>query len=202
MLWIFLNGFTVSMGLILAIGAQNTFVLKQGLKRQHVLWICLVCALSDSILITLGVYGFAEVIERFPQFILFAQYFGAAFLIWYALLHLRQALQTQQIAALELHTSPSLMQSVMLCLGLTWLNPHVYLDTVVLIGSISAQFSHGKLYFALGAIMASWLFFFSLGYAARFMAPYFQSAKAWRVLDLLIAITMLLIAISLLRMQL
>lgn len=202
MLWVFIKGFSVSMGLILAIGAQNAFVLKQGLKRQHVFWICLVCALSDSILISLGVYGFAEVIGHYPALLKFAQYFGAAFLFCYALQHARQALQSQSIQALDLEQTPALAQSILLCLGLTWLNPHVYLDTVVLIGSISTQFSQGKVYFALGAMLASWLFFFSLGYAAKFMAPWFQSAKAWRILDALIAVVMCLIAISLLRMQL
>ena len=200
MLWVFLKGFSVSMGLIVAIGAQNAFVLKQGLKRQHVFWICLVCALSDSILIALGVYGFANVIHHYPQLLIVAKYLGAALLFYYALLHLRQAMLTQQIQVLDLQAAPALAQSIMLCLGLTWLNPHVYLDTVVLIGSISAQFSQAKLYFALGAISASWLFFFSLGYAAKLMAPYFHSAKAWRVLDGIIALMMLLIAISLLRM--
>lgn len=201
MFWIFLKGFSVSLGLIVAIGAQNAFVLKQGVKRQHVFWLCLVCALSDSILIALGIYGFATIITLYPQALRFAQYFGAAFLLWYAFIHLRQALQTQKIQPLELQSTPALTQSILICLGLTWLNPHVYLDTVVLIGSISAQFSQGKLYFALGAMTASWLFFFSLGYAARLMAPWFQSAKAWRILDVLIAVIMTLIAISLIRIQ-
>lgn len=190
------------MGLILAIGAQNAFVLKQGLKRQHVFWICLVCALSDSILISLGVFGFAEVIGHYPQFLKVAQYFGAAFLLFYAWQHARQAIQSQAIQALDLTQTPALLQSILLCLALTWLNPHVYLDTVVLIGSISTQFAQAKEYFTLGAISASWLFFFSLGYAAKLMAPWFQSAKAWRVLDAGIAVIMILIAISLLSMQL
>lgn len=200
MLWIFLKGFSVALGLIVAIGAQNAFVLKQGLKRQYVFWLCFVCALSDSILIALGVYGFANLIHHYPQLLIFAKYFGAALLFCYAFIHLRQALKSLDLETLALESKLSLGQAIWLCLGLTWLNPHVYLDTVVLIGSISAQFNQAKLYFALGAMSASWLFFFSLGYAAKRLAPYFQSVKAWRVLDMIIALIMLLIAISLLRM--
>lgn len=201
MLYSYLQGFAVSLGLILAIGAQNAFVLKQGLKQQSVFWVCLVCALSDSILISLGVLGFSQLILHYPQAMLLAKYFGALFLFWYGAQHFYQAYRAQD-SQLQLESQPhQLWKIILICLALTWLNPHVYLDTVVLIGAISASFEATKLYFTLGAITASWLFFFSLGYGARLLIPIFQSAKAWRILDVMIGAMMWGIATSLLLME-
>ncbi|MEJ5033927.1 LysE/ArgO family amino acid transporter [Acinetobacter sp. MYb191] len=197
MLSTYVQGIAVGMSLIIAIGAQNAFVLKQGLKKQFVFWVCFVCALSDSILIVLGVSGFSKVLQHYPEIIQFSKWAGALFLFYYGLQHVLRAFKSQQgleASSIEKH---HLMNIVLLCLALTWLNPHVYLDTVILLGSISTQFEQPA-YFALGAVCASWLFFFALGYGARVLIPIFANPKAWNVLDGIIALVMWGIAISLL----
>lgn len=197
MLSTYLQGFAIGFSLILAIGAQNAFVLKQGLKQQHIFWICLLCALSDATLIALGVFGFAALMQQFPMMITIARYAGAVFLMVYGAQHIKQALQANQSIQLDAQSEQSLWKILGICLALTWLNPHVYLDTVVLLGSISTQFAQMKLYFALGAISASFLFFFALGYGARLLLPVFKNPKAWQVLDVMIAVVMWSIALSL-----
>lgn len=193
----FIQGFLLSLSLIVAIGAQNAFVLKQGLKKQHIFWVCLICAISDSILIAAGVFGFAQLMVTHIEWVSWIKYIGAVFLFIYGAQHFYQAycaknyLQDSQIE--EAH----LMKVLGICLMLTWLNPHVYLDTVVLIGSISTEFADNKTYFTLGAILASYLFFFSLGYGARLLEPIFKDHRAWKVLDVVIGIIMWGIAISL-----
>ena len=197
MLHSYLQGFAIGLSLIVAIGAQNTFVLKQGLKKQAVFWVCFVCALSDSILVVLGITGFATVIQLYPELVGFAKWAGAVFLLWYGLQHVIQAFKSNQSLHAGSQNDMQLSKIIMVCLALTWLNPHVYLDTVVLIGSISTQFEQTKLYFTLGVITASWFFFFSLGYGARVLIPVFANPKAWKVLDVVIALIMWSIAISL-----
>ena len=197
MLHSYLQGFAIGLSLIVAIGAQNAFVLKQGLKKQAVFWVCFVCALSDSILVVLGITGFATVIQLYPELVGFAKWAGAVFLVWYGLQHARQAFQSNQSLHAGSQNEIQLSKIIIVCLALTWLNPHVYLDTVVLIGSISTQFEQTKLYFTLGVITASWFFFFSLGYGARVLIPVFANPKAWKVLDGVIALIMWSIAISL-----
>lgn len=197
MLSSYLQGFAIGFSLILAIGAQNAFVLKQGLKQQHIFWICLLCALSDATLIALGVFGFAALMQQFPMMITIARYAGALFLMVYGAQHIKQALQANQSIQLDAQSEQSLWKILGICLALTWLNPHVYLDTVVLLGSISTQFAQMKLYFALGAISASFLFFFALGYGARLLLPVFKNSKAWQILDVMIAVVMWSIALSL-----
>lgn len=197
MLHTYLQGFAIGLSLIVAIGAQNAFVLKQGLKKQAVFWVCFVCALSDSILVVLGITGFATVIQLYPELVGFAKWAGAVFLLWYGLQHAIQAFQANQSLHASSQNEIQLSKIIIVCLALTWLNPHVYLDTVVLIGSISTQFEQTKLYFALGVITASWFFFFSLGYGARVLIPVFANPKAWKVLDGVIALIMWSIAISL-----
>lgn len=197
MLSSYLQGFAIGFSLILAIGAQNAFVLKQGLKQQHIFWICLLCALSDATLIALGVFGFAALMQQFPMMITIARYAGALFLMVYGAQHIKQALQANQSIQLDAQSEQSLWKILGICLALTWLNPHVYLDTVVLLGSISAQFTQMKVYFALGAISASFLFFFALGYGARLLLPVFKNSKAWQILDVMIAVVMWSIALSL-----
>ncbi|MEG0196538.1 MAG: LysE/ArgO family amino acid transporter [Acinetobacter sp.] len=197
MLHTYLQGFAIGLSLIVAIGAQNAFVLKQGLKKQAVFWVCFVCALSDSILVVLGITGFATVIQLYPELVGFAKWAGAVFLVWYGLQHAIQAFQSNQSLHASSQNEIQLSKIIIVCLALTWLNPHVYLDTVVLIGSISTQFEQTKLYFALGVITASWFFFFSLGYGARVLIPVFANPKAWKVLDGVIALIMWSIAISL-----
>ena len=197
MLHTYLQGFAIGLSLIVAIGAQNTFVLKQGLKKQAVFWVCFVCALSDSILVVLGITGFATVIQLYPELVGFAKWAGAVFLLWYGLQHVIQAFKSNQSLHAGSQNEIQLSKIIIVCLALTWLNPHVYLDTVVLIGSISTQFEQTKLYFTLGVITASWFFFFSLGYGARVLIPVFANPKAWKVLDVVIALIMWSIAISL-----
>lgn len=197
MLHTYLQGFAIGLSLIVAIGAQNAFVLKQGLKKQAVFWVCFVCAFSDSILVVLGITGFATVIQLYPELVGFAKWAGAVFLVWYGLQHAIQAFQANQSLHASSQNEIQLSKIIIVCLALTWLNPHVYLDTVILIGSISTQFEQTKLYFALGVITASWFFFFSLGYGARVLIPVFANPKAWKVLDGVIALIMWSIAISL-----
>lgn len=192
-----INGFMIGLSLIVAIGAQNAFVLKQGLKQHYIFWICLVCALSDSILILMGLVGFSKVIELYPNAILIAKYVGALFLIVYGSQHFYSAFKVSQSLEPTGKTSEHFIHIILICLAFTWLNPHVYLDTVILVGSISTQYEQSKWYFALGAVCASWLFFFSLGYGARYLLPWFQKPMAWKCLDLLIGLMMWGIALSL-----
>ena len=193
----YIQGLMMGFSLIIPIGAQNAFVLKQGLKKQSVFWVCLVCALSDSILIILGVTGFSVVIQQYPQLIQWAKWGGALFLFWYGLQHALQSFGSEQKMQISADETQHLSKIILICLTLTWLNPHVYLDTVVLLGSISTQFENTKLYFSLGAVTASWLFFFALGYSARIFIPIFENPKAWKILDGVIALVMWGIAISL-----
>lgn len=192
----FFTGMGVSFSLIVAIGAQNAFVLKQGLKRQFVLIVCLICALSDAMLISAGVFGFGKILAQFPLVITVAKYAGALFLIIYGARSFIAAYQSNESLVAKGEAVSSLQQVIGLCLAFTWLNPHVYLDTVILIGTIASQFAD-KVAFALGAILASFVFFFSLGYGARVLQPVFAKPSAWKVLDVMIGIVMWGIAVSL-----
>lgn len=191
------SGFAVGLGLIIAIGAQNAFVLKQGLKQQYVFWICLVCAFSDSLLILLGVAGFAQVIAHFPKLVEVSKYLGALFLFIYGAKHFYSAYAVTQTLEPAEHTPQNFLQIILICLAFTWLNPHVYLDTVILVGSVSTQYDIYKWYFAFGAVCSSWLFFYSLGYCAKFLLPWFKKPLSWKVLDIVIAMMMWGIALSL-----
>lgn len=193
-----LHGFGVGLSLIVAIGAQNAFVLKQGLKLQHIFWVCLLCAVSDAVLIGIGVLGFAQLTVMNENWLIAAKYFGAVFLFIYGAQHFYQAYVAKNKMSESEQGGHSLAKVLLICLALTWLNPHVYLDTVILLGSISSQYNDTKWYFAFGAMCASFLFFFSLGYAARFLQPIFQRPQAWRILDVLIGVIMWSIAYSLL----
>ena len=193
----YLSGMGLGFSLILAIGAQNAFVLKQGLMRQFVFVVCLICAVSDALLISAGVFGFGKVLSQFPQVVSIAKYAGALFLAFYGARSLYNAFTQQQSLVAEGKEVASLWQVTAMCLAFTWLNPHVYLDTVVLIGTIASQFSN-KVAFALGAMSASFIFFFGLGYGARLLQPIFAKPKAWQVLDIIIGLVMWGIALSLL----
>ncbi|MEL6808786.1 MAG: LysE/ArgO family amino acid transporter [Pseudomonadota bacterium] len=193
----FLPGFFLSLSLIVAIGAQNAFVLRQGLRRAHVFWVCLTCALSDAVLIVCGVAGFGALAEAVPWFEPVMRYGGAAFLLWYGWRNARSAWRGGAVLELGNETTQPLREAMLTVLALTWLNPHVYLDTVVLVGSISSQYD-SRLLFGIGATLASFVFFFALGYGARLLAPIFANARAWRVLDAVIALTMWAIALKLL----
>ncbi len=195
----FIPGFALSLTLILAIGAQNAFVLRQGLRRAHVFWVCLTCALSDAILIAAGVAGFGALAEAMPWFETAMRYGGAGFLIWYGWQNARAAWKGGEALKTGGASTLSLKRTILTLLALTWLNPHVYLDTLVLLGSISAQYPD-RLAFGSGAVLASFVFFFSLGYGARLLDPVFANPRSWQVLDGLIALTMWAIALKLLLM--
>ena len=188
-------GFALGFSLILAIGAQNAFVIRQGLRREHVFAVSLSCALSDAILIAAGVAGFGALAEAVPGLEQAMRYGGAAFLIWYGARNLLAAWRGGVVMD-EARGTGSLRTALITCLALTWLNPHVYLDTVVLLGSVSAQYPE-KLNFAIGAVTASFVFFFGLGYGARVLDPLFRKPQSWRVLDLIVGLTMWAIALKL-----
>ena len=191
-------GFSLGISLILAIGAQNAFVLKQGISRQHVFWVCFCCALSDAALIALGVNGFAQIATLFPWVDPVTRYGGALFLFIYALLSFKSAIYGRvSMDSSEAIRPQSLGAALLTCLALTYLNPHVYLDTVVLLGSVSVQYGDNRAYFALGAVISSFVFFFSLGYGSRFLAPLFARSSAWQLLNILVGLIMLVIAVSL-----
>ena len=194
----FLVGFATGLSLILAIGAQNAFVLRQGLVGRHVLPLVLLCAVSDAILIAAGVAGFGRLVELVPWFPDAMAAAGAAFLLAYAALRLRAALAGGADMSLA-GQGASLRATLLTAAAFTWANPHVYLDTLGLIGAVSTQYAGAaRLAFGIGATSASFAFFFSLGYGARALAPVMTSPRAWARLDLLIAVTMTLIALKLL----
>ncbi len=192
------TGFLTAISLILAIGAQNAFVLRQGLKREHVFWLCLLCAVSDAILIGAGVFGFAGLVSIYPGFPTLMAIAGAAFLIIYGLVRFRAAYLGNYHMELS-GRSVGLWATLATGAAFTWLNPHVYLDTLGLVGAVSTRFEPIALKwaFGIGATSASFVFFFTLGYGARLLAPIMASAHAWRVLDVVIGATMWLLAVGL-----
>lgn len=193
----FLPGFLLGLSLIVAIGAQNAFVLRQGLRQEHVFAICAVCAASDAILIAAGVTGFGAIVTAVPWLAPVMRYGGAAFLFAYALRSLWSAWHNSGVLYPSADERKPLGATILTCMAFTWLNPHVYLDTLVLLGSISTGYAGRRLAFALGAITASFFFFFTLGYGARLLRPLFANPRAWRVLDAAIGVTMLALAVKL-----
>jgi L-lysine exporter family protein LysE/ArgO len=193
----FLPGFALGLSLILAIGAQNAFVLRQGLRRQHVFAVCLTCALSDAVLIVAGVAGFGWLVEAAPWVQPVFRWAGAAFLFVYGALSFFNALRGGEALRAEGGASPTLRAAVFTGLALTWLNPHVYLDTLILIGSVSTEYPGQEVAFGAGAVLASFVFFFTLGYGARLLAPLFARPVAWRVLDAVVGAVMWTIAAGL-----
>ncbi|MCH2078405.1 MAG: LysE/ArgO family amino acid transporter [Rhodobacteraceae bacterium] len=193
------TGFVTGFALILAIGAQNAFILRQGLLKQHVLSLVLFCSISDALLIAAGVAGFSAIVAMLPWLPLVMLLGGAAFLFAYGAMRLWAAWQGQyEIGAHQGETS--LAKVLAIAAAFTWLNPHVYLDTLGLMGAISTQYGGVVLRssFAIGGAVASFTFFFSLGFGARALAPIMQSAVAWRRLDVLIGIVMWALAVKLL----
>jgi L-lysine exporter family protein LysE/ArgO len=193
------TGFLTSFALILAIGAQNAFVLKQGIMRSHVFWVCFTCAVSDALLISAGVVGFGVIVTQFPSLPRIMSLGGAAFLIFYGLTRFIAAYKGSEQTTLS--TKPAALgPTILICLALTWLNPHVYLDTLGLVGAVSTQFTDQaqKAAFGIGAVSASFVFFFSLGYGARFLAPIMQTPRTWQILDVLIGLLMWYLAYGLL----
>jgi L-lysine exporter family protein LysE/ArgO len=191
-----LQGFLVSAGLIVAIGAQNAFVLRQGLLRRYVLPIVLFCAISDATLIAAGVAGFGSLVRANLTLLSIVKWVGVAFLATYAILAARRAFRLSQLST-DGGGAASLGAALAQCAALTWANPHVYLDTVLLIGGLSATYPGGdRLVFGIGAAAASFAWFFALGYGARLLTPLFSRPVAWRILDAGIALVMAVIAFT------
>lgn len=183
-------GFATGFALILAIGAQNAFVLQQGVRRRFVFAVCLTCALSDAILIAAGVAGFGAAVTALPWLPAIMRALGAAFLLAYGTMRFWAAWKGDYRP--EAATArQSFRSAILTCLAFTWLNPHVYLDTLALIGAASTRYlGTDKIAFGAGAMLASFVFFFGLGYGARLLAPIMSSPRAWRVLDVLIGLVM------------
>lgn len=190
----YLSGFATGLALIVAIGSQNAYVLRQGILRQHVLPLVLFCALSDALLILAGIGGAGVLIRGNDLLMSLTRYGGALFLIAYGLLAARRAWQGKHML-LNHGGGVTLATALAACFGFTFLNPHVYLDTVVLLGSLANQRPDpGRWIFGAGAVSASLFWFGALGFGARFLAPLFETVRAWRVLDALIALTMVALA--------
>ncbi len=196
--WVALQGFSLGGGLIVAIGAQNAFVLRQGLVKRHVLPLVLFCALSDALLIAAGSAGFGTLVSSSPVLLQGAAYGGAAFLGFYGFRAFRSAFTAQSLSAEGAANLP-LGRALATVAAFTYLNPHVYLDTVVLLGGIAGRYAvDERVWFAGGAMTASLVWFAALGYGARLLAPLFAKPLAWRVLDTLIGVVMSALALSLL----
>lgn len=191
------NGYLVALSLILAIGAQNAFVLRQGLRREHVGPVVAVCALSDAVLIGAGVLGFGAISSAIPWFGEAMRWLGVAFLLVYGGLRFRAALRGGEALRPSENGSAPLGKVLATCLVLTWANPHVYLDTVVLIGSISAQYAPHQYAFGVAAVCASLSFFTALGFGARLLAPIFARPAAWVWLEVGVGVVMWAIAAGL-----
>lgn len=192
------TGFLTSFALILAIGAQNAFVLRQGILQNHVFWVALTCALSDALLIAAGVAGFGVMIDLIPSLPVIMRYAGAAFLLLYGATRFYAAYKGGEVME-KGHSGGGLRTTILTCLALTWLNPHVYLDTLGLLGAISTQFDSTalKVGFGFGAVSASFVFFFGLAYGARLLTPIMQTARTWQILDIMIGLLMWVLAYGL-----
>ena len=190
-----IDGFALGSSLIIAIGSQNAFVLRQGLRREHVLLVVLTCAISDGFLVSAGVLGFGRLAQAVPGLEHVMRFGGAAFLALYGASNLRAAWRGGEVLEAGPGTG-SATKAFLTCMALTWLNPHVYLDTVVLLGSISSQYDRPMM-FGAGAVVASFVFFFVLGYGARILERFFRRPASWRILDLIVGLTMWVIAVKL-----
>ena len=193
------EGLALGASLIIAIGAQNAYVLRQGLRRQHVFAVATLCFLIDCSLIALGAGGFAELLRAVPSLPGIAAWAGALFLAGYSLRAFHAALKPGSLADAEAaDAAKGLRAAVATALALSLLNPHVYLDTVILLGGIAARYdAETRIAFALGAMAASGLWFYGLGYGARSLAPFFESPKAWRLLDAFVGCVMAALAVGL-----
>jgi len=193
-----LLGLLTGFSLIIAIGAQNAFVLKSGIEGRVrvVLPIVVVCALSDAVLILAGVAGIGALIQQAPVALLVIRIVGSAFLIVYGLLAVRRVFRPRELDPADARPAITARVATLTALALTWLNPHVYLDTLILLGSIANhQGQDGRWWFAAGAILASCVWFSVLGFGARFLRPIFARPRSWQVLDAIIATVMLTIGI-------
>ena len=213
-----LAGLGLGFSLIVAIGAQNLFVLRQGLRREHVLAVAAICAISDAVLIVLGVSGIGLVLQAVPWLVDVVRWAGALFLVTYGVLAARRAWRPsgEALRAAESDTAPGagadaasssrrtatatrtrLLPALLTCLALTWLNPHVYLDTVFLLGTVANTHGDARWLFAAGAVTASFVWFFGLAFGARLLGRWLSTPRAWRILDGVIAVVMIALGVSL-----
>ena len=184
-----LTGFATTMTLIAAIGAQNAFVLRQGIRGEHVMPVVALCAVSDLVLIFAGIAGFGALIAAHPDVVVLAKYGGAAFLIGYGLLAARRAMKPGALTPSD--AAPARLAGVLAtCLALTFLNPHVDLDTAILLGALANEHQDGRWLFGVGAVTASVVWFTSLGFGAKRLSKYFATPRTWRILDGVIAAMM------------
>ncbi|MEV6604936.1 LysE family transporter [Kutzneria sp. NPDC051319] len=190
-------GFGTSLSLIVAIGAQNAFVLRQGIRRDAVLTVVAICGASDAVLIGLGVGGVGVLVQAWPAAITTVAIVGGVFLLGYGFLAARRAMKPSSMTA-EGVTTGSRKRAALTCLAMTWLNPHVYLDTVLLVGSIAAGYGALRWDFAIGAVLASLCWFTAIGFGARLLSSFFARPSSWRVLDGLVAATMAVVGVGLL----
>ncbi|MDK4689355.1 LysE/ArgO family amino acid transporter [Kingella negevensis] len=201
MLSTIIKGFAVSGGLIMAIGAQNAYVLKQGLLRQHIFFVALTCFLCDFVLISAGILGMGNLLSQSPVLSALLSLGGGLFLFWYGLNSFRSALSPNQatlVADAENAPQSSLKKAILGTLAVTLLNPHVYIDTIMLVGGIAATLTFAdKIWFLIGALSASFIWFFGLSYGARLLRPIFANPRAWKVLETLIGIGMWWLAFGL-----
>lgn len=194
-------GFAFSLSLIAAIGAQNAFVLRQGIAGQHVFWVCAICALSDAVLIQAGVFGMAALQSAMPALAGWMRYGGAVFLLLYGLLRLHSAWRGSAGLQAGAGRESRLAAVLAMTFAITWLNPHVYLDTVLLLGTVAARYHPHQAAFAVGAAVASAVFFFSLGYGARRLRHVLSRPAVWRGIEAAIAVFMFYLAGKLLTAQ-
>ncbi|MEU9737409.1 LysE/ArgO family amino acid transporter [Streptomyces sp. NPDC048002] len=190
-------GFGTGLSLIVAIGAQNAFVLRQGVRREAVLAVVGICALSDAVLIALGVGGVGAVVVAWPGVLTAVGWIGGAFLVAYGALAARRVVRPAGVLRPDGEGATSRRRAVLTCLALTWLNPHVYLDTVFLLGSVAADRGALRWTFGLGAVLASLCWFAALGFGARLLGPLLSRPGAWRVMDGLVAAVMITLGVSL-----
>ena len=198
MLLALLDGFLLGGSLIVAIGAQNAFVIRQGISGRFVFWVCLFCALADAALIVAGVSGIGLLVAEWPLLIPFMTYAGALYLAWFALQALRRAMAPFS-AEMGAQESETLKAALLRCAGFTLLNPHVYLDTVVLVGGLAnARPIDERDLFALGAASASFVWFFAIGFGAMALKPVLDRPQVWRIIDTAIAVIMISLSVKLL----
>ena len=189
----FIPGFLAGLSLIIAIGAQNAFVIKQGLTKKHVFLTVSICAVSDALLIALGAAGLGQILQSLPTLLEIIRWFGVVYLTWFGIKSVRSVFKSQVMGS-STGESPSAKKVATTVLGFTFLNPHVYLDTVILLGSISNQFKEDRWFFSLGAMLASLVWFTSIGYGAKAASRFMSKPIFWKVLDSIIACVMFSIA--------
>ncbi|EFX91575.1 translocator protein, LysE family [Actinobacillus ureae ATCC 25976] len=195
---IFIQGFIVCFGLIVSIGAQNAFLLKQGILKQHVFWVASLCFLGDVFLMTLGVLGLGSIVANLPTLSLVISLLGAFFLFTYGSRSFISIFKSSEALTASNENATSLKKALMITFAITFLNPHVYIDTVVILGGIGGNVDFiGKMEFLAGALSCSFLWFFGVGYGAGFLSPYFEKRRTWQILDFITGVTMYVVAISL-----